>query len=192
MSISKKPVLVIYLRFCIGDSEEQILELDLVELADRGSETVAQAVEDSLLKAGFTRDFLKEYWVEIVADGASVMLGKHSGVATRLKKRFPKVLVWHCLNHRLELSVDDVIKSMKAVNNFQKIMDMLYSHFSASTKNQQELEQKAAELAVQLRRIGRVLGVRWVASSHCEVCIHFTPRIVRVLHRRSRIRGLDS
>lgn len=37
------------------------------------------------------------------------MIGKNSGVAMRLKMAFPKLTVWHCSNHDLELVVSDVI-----------------------------------------------------------------------------------
>ncbi|KAK3910136.1 E3 SUMO-protein ligase KIAA1586 [Frankliniella fusca] len=93
------------------------------------------------------------------------MLGKLSGVGVRLKAKFPLNMIWHCLNHRLELSVDDTLKDMNAVNSFKKLMDKMYKHFSQSTKNLQELESVAAELCTQLLRIGRILGCRWVASS---------------------------
>ena len=48
-------------------------------------------------------------------------------------------------------------------------MDKFYSHFSQSTKNLQEVEAVAHDLSVQLLRIVRVLGTRWVASSQRTV-----------------------
>lgn len=48
-------------------------------------------------------------------------------------------------------------------------MDKLYSLYSQSPKNQRELANCVAELDIQLTKIGRVLSVRWVASSYRAV-----------------------
>lgn len=93
------------------------------------------------------------------------MLGSKSGVAARLKKQFTQIVQWHCFNHRLELSVGDAVKCCSEVNNFKCFMDTLYALYSQSPKCQRELAECASELEVQLHRIGRILDVRWVASS---------------------------
>src|SRR6218665_2031868 len=93
------------------------------------------------------------------------MPGAKSGVAARLKKQFSQIVEWHCFNYRLELSVGDAVKCCSEVNHFKCLMDTLYALYSQSPKCQRELAQCASELQVQLHRIGRVLDVRWVASS---------------------------
>lgn len=47
------------------------------------------------------------------------MLGRRSGVATRLQAIFPNITLWHCSPHRLELAVSDVVKEMGAINHFK-------------------------------------------------------------------------
>ena len=37
------------------------------------------------------------------------MFGRKAGVHTKLKARYQAVVGWHCLNHRLELSVGDAV-----------------------------------------------------------------------------------
>lgn len=93
------------------------------------------------------------------------MLGKKSGVATRLTSRFPKLFVWHCMNHRLELAMSDAVDEVNSVNHFKTFIQKLYSLYSTSNKNESELINAAAEVGSQLLRIGRILDVRWVASS---------------------------
>jgi hypothetical protein len=39
--------------------------------------------------------YLKEKWIAVSTDGASVMLGKHSGVVSRLKQMYPDLFTWH-------------------------------------------------------------------------------------------------
>jgi len=123
------------------------------------------ALMQCLVGHGFTEEFLHEYWVGFGADGASVMLGSKCGVVTQLKANFPMIVIWHCFNHRLELAVSDAVKCTTQVNHFKSFMDTLYALYSQSTKCQRELSACAAELEVQVNRIGRVLSVRWVASS---------------------------
>ena len=37
------------------------------------------------------------------------MLGTKSGVGKFLKDHFPDIVLWHCLNHRLELAVGNAL-----------------------------------------------------------------------------------
>lgn len=64
-------------------------------------------------------------WIEFASDGASVMTGTKSGVAAKLCEKIPQLFTWHCLCHRLELSVHDVIKDCAGVSRFQSLMDKL-------------------------------------------------------------------
>ena len=43
---------------------------------------------------------------------ASAMLGKVSGVSVRIKKDFSEIIFWHCLNHRLQIVLDDSIQDI--------------------------------------------------------------------------------
>ena len=63
------------------------------------------------------------------------MLGRKAGVGTLLKLKYPKIVLWHCLNHRLELAVSDAMKDSNCYNNFQAFLEKLYSVYSLSPKN---------------------------------------------------------
>ena len=93
------------------------------------------------------------------------MLGKRGGVATKLLDTFPQLIVWHCLNHRLELAVGDSVKDVTEVNHFKAFLDTLYALYNQSPKNQRELAEAATDVEAKLQKIGRVLDVRWSASS---------------------------
>ena len=49
-------------------------------------------------------------------DGASVMMGSKSGVATRIQQSFPWVIPIHCVAHKLELGILDGVKAVKYIN----------------------------------------------------------------------------
>jgi hypothetical protein len=86
------------------------------------------------------------------------MLGSKAGVATKLKHRFPMLTSWHCVNHRLELSVHDAVKACTEINHFKIFLDSLFATYSMSPKCQRELEECAKEVHGEINRIGRELG----------------------------------
>lgn len=164
-SLSKKSAMVVTIRAGIGEADPLFIFLDLVELEGQTAALVLDSLLFCLKQHGFSQEFLEKNWVGFASDGASVMTGKKSGVATRLKELFPHIVTWHCLNHRLELSISDAVADITAINHFQAFVDKLYSLYSQSAKNMRAVEAASKELGTQILRIGRVLGVRWIASS---------------------------
>jgi len=84
-----------------------------------------------------------ENWISFLCDGARVFyLAKKNGVAKRLKDRYPLIIKWHCMNHRLKRqSVHDSVKYVNATNHFKSFVDSLYYVlYNASPKNQNELK----------------------------------------------------
>jgi hypothetical protein len=73
------------------------------------------------------------------------------------------------LNHRLELAVGDAVDETQGTNHFRSFMDALYTLYSRSPKTSRKLETKAQALDIELKKIGRVLNTRWVASSFRSV-----------------------
>ena len=93
------------------------------------------------------------------------MLGRNSGVSTRLQKNFPKIVIWHCLNYRLQLVLDDSVNDIKQMNHFKIFMDKIYTIFFKSNKNQAELFNISQELGQQILKIDGVLGPRRASCS---------------------------
>ena len=164
--LNRKSALIVYLRVQLPEMESpENIFFELIELDDFSAEGIVRKLLESLHRANFNEEFLSKTLVALTCDGASVMLGRKSGVAVRLQSLFPNLVVWHCAAHRLELAVGDVVKEMAAVNHFKMFMDKLYSLYSTSNKNRVELKECADALDVQLCKIGRVLDTRWVALS---------------------------
>ena len=111
-NLGKLSCLIVYMRTTLsGDIGPVTFFLDFVELQCTSADGIEAALETCLTKLGFTNEFLKECWLGIGTDGCSTMLGIKTGVVTRLKSKLPMLVSWHCLNHRLELSVRDAVKS---------------------------------------------------------------------------------
>ncbi|KAG7171321.1 General transcription factor IIH subunit 1-like [Homarus americanus] len=138
-SLSIKTALIVYLK-CESDKEgdPHFMFLDLIELPDQKAATIAKHLMNCLNNHGFDDSYLKQNLVAFASDGASIMLGVKSGVATILKEHYPDVIIWHCLNHRLELAVGDSVTEVHGVNHFQSFMDKLYSVYSRSPLTQRD------------------------------------------------------
>ena len=199
-SISNKTTLIIYLKCETSKSiDPHFVFADLIELEKQDAETIYAALIKSLAKYGFDDFYLTQNLLAFTSDGASVMLRKNSGVGTRIAKKYPNTILWHCLNHRLELSVSDAIKKVNAINHFKIFFDKLYSLYSRSPKNQRELNECSSAVHEQVKKIGRLLDTRWVASSYRTVkavwcsyeslCKHFETAS-QDLHRDSTERAM--
>ena len=170
-TISKKSVLVVYIRTSLynvdGHSTNAFaFPLDLVELQSLTSKSITDCLYQTLSKHGFTESFLSTNLIGICSDGASNMIGRRSGVLSRIHAKYKNTLVWHCMCHRIELAVGDSVDRIQAVNHVRLFMDKLYAHYSQSPSNQRELQEVANTLDVQIKKIGRVLDTRWAASSY--------------------------
>ena len=112
-SLSKKSCLIIYLRAQLPDMDKPTnIFTELVELDDLTAHGIVHKLLSALERLHLTQDFLSKTLIGVTCDGASVMLGRKSGVASRLQAIFPNITVWHCSAHRLELAVADVVKEM--------------------------------------------------------------------------------
>ncbi|KAK1901236.1 E3 SUMO-protein ligase KIAA1586 [Dissostichus eleginoides] len=165
-SVGHKSTLIVFLKASVdGDMEPIAFPLDLVELDSMSAAHIKEQIMGCLLKNGFTVELLREILIGFCSDGASVMLGVKSGVGKLLQDDFPGIILWHCLNHRLELAVDQALDVTGGTKDFQAFMGSLYSLYSQSPKNMRQLSECAHNLDIALRRIGKVFSVRWVASS---------------------------
>ena len=163
-TIYNKPVLIIFLK--IEDCDvSPIIFFDLVKLEGQGAEQIYASLLKSLHGGGFDSEYLRNNLIAFCSDGASVMLGCNSGVGTRLKNDYSNIILWHCLNHRLQLILDNSVNDIKQVNHFKILMDQIYTIFHQSNKNQMQLFKISEMLWQQILKIGRVLGPRWAACS---------------------------
>uniref|UniRef100_A0A3B3CDZ6 DUF4371 domain-containing protein n=1 Tax=Oryzias melastigma TaxID=30732 RepID=A0A3B3CDZ6_ORYME len=167
-TISGKAVLVVCLRSAISGEEPDTIFFELIQLQGTSAKDITDALLKCLQQNGFELQFLQDHLLAF-GDGASVMLGRKAGVAAQLCHIFPNLFVLHCSNHRLELAVCDVLKEVGGMNHFKFFLDQLYSLYHASPKNQRELTESALSVGQRLLVIGRVLSVRWVASSERTV-----------------------
>lgn len=90
-TISKKSALIIYIKVCLP--EPTTFFLDIIELDDQGAECIFSTLMKCLDMYGFTSHVLSEKLICFASDGAFVMLGSRSGVASRIQEVFPNVII---------------------------------------------------------------------------------------------------
>lgn len=109
----------------------------------------------------------------LTSDGASVMVGKRTGVAARLKKVNPVLLNVHCVCHRLALACTDSNQSLKYINNVETLLRQLWQYFENSPKRMAAYLKIQAELkSVRLegkavkrvtKRLKKACRTRWLS-----------------------------
>ncbi|QQP53599.1 Uncharacterized protein FKW44_006129, partial [Caligus rogercresseyi] len=191
-SVGHKSTLIVFLKASIdGEMEPIAFPLDLIELDNLSAAHIKGKIMHCLLNNGFTMELLQEMLIGFCSDGANVMLGVKSGVGKLLQGDFPNIIIWHCLNHRLELAVAQALEATGGTKDFQAFLDALYTLYSQSPKSMRELSECAHNLQITLRRIGRVFNVRWVASSWRAVnAMH--QKTAQKWQRESQFQGLLS
>lgn len=164
-TISNKSSLILYIR-CMFDGEPCNYFFDIIELTSLTGEAIAESISFCFNKHGVTDEILRTQLIGFASDGAANLQGAYRGVVTFLKSRYNQdLIVIHCLNHKLELAVHDVINSMSVSLHFKSFVDSLYGIFSVSPKKQREIEEVATTLGCEFRKIGKMFDIRWVASS---------------------------
>lgn len=97
---------IVYCRVALsGVVKTYFVSVQSTEKAD--TEGILGAIKNAMASLNFTEKECSNKLVGFGSDGASVNVGKISGVATKLKDFQPLVQGIHCHTHRLELAYKD-------------------------------------------------------------------------------------
>lgn len=126
-----------------GKVKTQFLSVnDLLEDSESAdAKTITKTIFNNLEK--FELD--KKGLCAFVSDGAAVMTGVKSGVATLLKKENPQVISVHCICHRLALACTDTLQNVGYIKNVHTWLMQLWNMLQKSPK------KMASFLQIQLR-----------------------------------------
>lgn len=115
---------------------------DILEDAESAdAKTITKTIFNKLEK--FELD--KKGLCALVSDGAAVMTGVKSGVATLFKKENPQVISVHCICHRLALACTDTLQNVGYIKNVHTWLMQLWNMLQKSPK------KMASFLQIQLR-----------------------------------------
>ena len=142
------------------------------------TETLFKVLCSKLDKLGIEVDKVSS----LASDGAAVMLGKISGLATRLKELNAKILSIHCICRRLALASTDSNKDVEYVANVEDILWQLWKYLENSPKRmatylkvQQDI--KALDLSQKGKRIitkmlKKACKTRWLSFDSAVEAIY--------------------
>ena len=101
--------------------------LRIVDLVDGTAERIEEAIKAYLAEKGLPFSKLMGFG----SDGASVMTGRVSGVATRLHKSNQYLVAVHCVAHRLALACSQAGQNVQYVQKFKKSLTTLFWFFQS-------------------------------------------------------------
>jgi len=119
-----------------------------------------QVVDVCFQDLGF--EHWKKSMIGFGADGASVNMGKRQGVAALLKRDTCHLIDIHCLPHRLELSMLELQRECKFVQNVYDILHLVWKTYHYSPKSRRELDALGKELGLDVLKPRPVKGSRWL------------------------------
>jgi len=93
------------------------------------------------------------------------MLVTKSGFEKLLKDEFPDIVLWQCLNHRLELAVGNALNATSGTNDLQSFHESLYFYIVSHRRTCENLVAVSMICIPASKRIGKVFAIRWVGSS---------------------------
>lgn len=158
----------VYVR-CVSKKGRSVCHfVDIVALESANTDGILHAIDQSFVGIGITETTLPQKLVGCNFDGASVIFGPKTGVATQLNNRvYQIILIMHCVAHNLELRVGDAIRTVPSLQSFLDNVSQIFRFYYYSPKIRRELhgfadifEEQAAYYSSGSQK------TRWVASRH--------------------------
>ena len=111
------------------------------------------------------------------SDGASVMLGRSTGVVTRIKERNECLFITHCIAHRLALACNSAEKKVDFCKYAKYIIKSVYNFFSNSSKKIDTLHKYQEILEHPILKIKQIYEVRWLSwyKAIKNLCLSIEP-----------------
>ena len=108
------------------------------------ADALTNAIKDVLLRLGIPFSKLCGHSF----DGASNMSGRLYGVQAQIKAMQPKSMFVHCVNHSLDLALQETASDIAVVRNSLAIVRDCANIFRESAKRKQKLKQIADDISV--------------------------------------------
>ena len=153
-------LLLAYVRFIKGGSLcQELLFARLLE-TDTIGESVYRAVEDYIQKKSIPLTSI----ISCATDGASSVVGRHSGFLSYLKKAVPKVLTVHCVIHRQHFVAKNL--SEKPHESLSTVITAV-NKIKANALNSRLFHQLCIENDEDFQCLLLHAEVRWLSKGNC-------------------------
>lgn len=158
--ITVKKMLVLYIKYREkNDVNYKTVFGGIIQLTACTAHDTVQAITQFYSKHGLDLQRM----VNLTSDGASVMLGKHNGVAALLQRQIPHLTEQHCVAHREDLGIDDAWKDVPLMRYVKTLLRTVYSTFSRSTVKRGKMEDLAVILDEDTLSFRPLNELRWLS-----------------------------
>lgn len=193
--VTCKEQMIIFIQYyCRQDEKVKTKFLSVESVLDQSESCSANA--ETLFKVFCTK--LSELGLDVTkvgglaSDGASVMLGRNNGVASRLKAIAPSVIVVHCVCHRLALACADSNSELKYIEKVTSYLTELWKLFEYSNqKTAVFMKTQLSMCNLQLlpnvkkkitKKIKKACKTRWLSTdSAVRSAVENYPAIIQTL-----------
>jgi len=160
--------------------------IDIQDIADGTANTIVQAIHSCMAKRSLDISKLGGF----ATDGASVMVGCHSGVATQLKQCCPSLISIHCVNHRLALAASHAADHIPYLQRFKTHLRNLFSFYQNSAVRMAGLHAIQAILSDSEMKLKEAKDVRWLSHDAAVAALLRTlPSLLASLDREASEHG---
>ena len=156
-SVSEKEL--VYVLF-LDDGKPKIEFLSIEDVKNADAAGIQECIAESFQRIGITK--FSEKMVGLNVDGASVNMGKFTGLGTRLKVEAPWLQVIHCFNHRLELALKDAFSQSPVFSTVDTFITKLYYLYQKSPKRLRCLRELTEANEKTIPKPTKAGGTRWL------------------------------
>lgn len=132
--------------------------LDLVPVSDGTADGLYRTIVDFFTKYNIN---WKKNLIGFASDGASVMMGTHNSLSTKLKSEIPNLFLLKCSCHSFSLCANYACE--KLPENIELLARNIYTYFHQSYKRQHELIQFQNFVNVKPHKLLQPSHTRWLS-----------------------------
>ena len=156
-----------------------LVQMIFVESESANAETITRTLVTELNHCDLSVGKLNG----LCTDGASVMTGKTSGVANRLKELNKHLVSVHCICHKLSLACCDTNDDMAYMQEVERWLFQIWKFFENSPKrlaaylktqlNVKKLQEPSKEAKDKcVRRLAKATRTRWLSIAKAVESVH--------------------
>ncbi|XP_078693711.1 zinc finger protein 862-like [Branchiostoma floridae x Branchiostoma belcheri] len=165
ISVSKN--LIVFLSLC----SEGVIKTRFLKLHEVDGPANAENIYQALLTTLEERGIPVAKVCGLGTDGANVMVGRKSGLASLLKQENPLAYTTHCAAHRHSLAVSQAAANFPYLRRMQNTVGALHTYFARLGKRSQELKNVLQALEEPVLKMLELHKVRWLSFGNCIVNI---------------------
>ncbi|GES83200.1 zinc finger protein 862-like [Rhizophagus clarus] len=175
--ISTESHIILYVKYCLRGFIK-VKYVKLLHLNGKDAESIFSAIFSLLESKGLEKKIMS-----FSSDGASVMLGRNNGVATKLANKNPYLFVSHCIAHRLALACNSAQKQVAFCKYIETLIKETYHFFSNSEKRVETLRNFQSILDHPTLKIKNIFEIRWLSWYEAvkSICVSIGPLLDTIL-----------